>query len=236
MAEAELIQDEHTKKFPFVFIVALVFAGLFFFLMYTSFYDADITKKISGNFINLQTGNNAATVSVSGEFSLPDALTVDSSIAKLSFKLKEPLSIVIGNEQIDLEPMSSFVADSFTGSFIISGGKILHLTGTAAQIFANGVPLKDKTGKTISFEAKDIVYTYVRFDDLFLPEIEYITSGVLRLNNNAVVVRFNNEPLHLRSYQGNVEISKNYLRLEGVASDIDIEKLLKKSSLNSSNL
>lgn len=236
MNEPELIKDSHQKKFSGGFFISLIFIGLFLFLVYTSFYDtAGFTKKISGNFIDaVDKEDGSEQLRIRAELDVPDQFVVDSSARKLSFKLKEAAAISVGTEHIDLEKDASFIVDNFNGRFIVAGGAISQLEGTASEVFVNGISLKDKSGETISISFDELTYNYARFDEITLSEINYAARGILYVNEDKLVMRFNNEPFYLEDYEGNMELGRNYLRLEGKSGELNMQKLFKKYSLNSS--
>ena len=224
MPQTEVIKDEKTKGGHFWLFVTLLFFSILFFLLYTSFYDNSFAKKITSNVVS---DSKQSTYEIEGTLSVPEELAIDSFIKKVSLKIKESSEISIGNQIMQLSRDSSIVIDNFQGSIIINGRKISTVDGDASQFFINGMHLQSKSG-SLEIQGKDFDYSYIVLDDVSFDKLSYVTTGTININKGKITIRLDGENFLLKEFQGDAEMSKNYLKLQGVSSDFNVEDFIQK--------
>lgn len=230
---AEIIKDEGKKHGHFLLFIFLLFIAVLSFLVYTSFYNPHLSSTLTGSVIG--SPEKEGMYEVKGELTLPENLAVDSSIKKVGFKIREPLDILVGNERVHLSSDSSFIVGNFTGSFSISVQNISHFQGEAREVFVNGLPISQKEGEQIGVSAdRDFSYSFVSLDDVYFDEISYPASGNLQLQKGKIHITLDKDVFELKSFRGNIELTKNNLRLIGKFDDFDMSDFIPKTIANSS--
>ena len=120
---------------------------------------------------------------------------------------------------------SSFVIENYEGKFTIEANVISNLHGTADQVFLDGTPIKEKKGTTkVSFDRLD--YNYIEMREIHLNTLSYSATGILKINDGKFLINLVEEEFYVNDFVGDLEINKNYLRINGNARDFDANKIL----------
>src|SRR3989344_865113 len=149
----------------------------------------------------------------------------EEGMKTLGIKIKGPVLITIGNQEIHLNKSSSFVIENYEGKFTIEANVISNLHGTADQVFLDGTPIKEKKGTTkVSFDRLD--YNYIEMREIHLNTLSYSATGILKINDGKFLINLVEEEFYVNDFVGDLEINKNYLRINGNARDFDANKIL----------
>ena len=91
------------------------------FIIYTSFYNPELSASITGNIIkNNPLKTNQSSNQIHAKITPPETLSLNINTEKLSIKISEKSEIEIGNQKIDLKDKSSIIVDNFKGSLEIN--------------------------------------------------------------------------------------------------------------------
>jgi hypothetical protein len=239
--ETEVIRGKSKKEGHFWLFVTLLFFGILAFVIYSSFYaeEGSFSKNIGSKITGTITGNtvksHAPAYTLKAELSVPETITIDSTIEKIGFKVKEPVVVIVGNQHVRLSKDASLIIDNFEGSFVVSSRSVSELKGKAGEVFANGIPIQEKSGQTIRVVIEEpFEYTYIDLDGVYLNYLSYLASGTVSINKGKILVTLNKELFEIQDFTGNLDISRSYLKADGSFYDFDIEDFAKKRSLNSS--
>ncbi|MEN9626028.1 MAG: hypothetical protein RL557_356 [archaeon] len=222
MPETEIIKDEKRKGSHFWLLVTLLFFGILFFLIYTSFYDVGFAKKFTGNVVT----TTDALYDIRAELSAPDKLALNSPIKKISLKIKEPSQIAVGDQIMKLNKDANLIINNFEGTFTVD--RKISLQGSFSQMFINGMPLQGKSG-LVGIEGSDIEYNYIALEGVSIDQLSYDATGSISVNNGKIVVHLEKENFLIRKLQGTIEITKNVLKIRGTSADFRVEDFIKKA-------
>jgi len=210
--------------------LVLVFLGIFAFIIYTSFYNSELSL-ITGNVIKStpQSVSINEKVDINAKLELPNKLDINSNIEKISLKTSKDEKLQFGNQIIELTKKSSIVIDNYQGKLNINS-KNLSLEGRASKIFVNGIPIKQSSGSAtkISFE-NSIKYEFLELTNFNINNLQYQTSGNININKDKIILNIENEEIDLTGFEGDLTINNNQLKLKGSIKNFDLNKLLKNS-------
>src|SRR3989338_6869555 len=119
MARPEIIEEPTEKKSHFWLILFFVFVGIFMFIFFTTFYEEGMNIPLTGNVI--KTNKTVGEIIVNGDLNIPASLPINSGMKTLGIKIKGPVLITIGNQEIHLNTLSY----SATGILKINDCKFL---------------------------------------------------------------------------------------------------------------
>ena len=220
------------KKNHIWLYITLIFLGIFIFLIYTSFYNPDLPKTLTGNIIkNNNNINFANLIVIEANLGVPENLLINSKMNKLSFRITNPTDLNVGKQKISLDDKTSIIVDNFDGKFIINSKNIKQLSGKGSKIFINGLPIDDISGSDFKISFEDSFgYSFLELNQFSTNSISYLTSGVIGINNNKIIVRLKNENSNINKFQGDLEINRNTLKLRGYADKSITENLIETTS------
>jgi len=217
------------QKHHFGLIITIVFLGILGLLIYTSFYNPELGKTITGNVIkssskNLNLENSAE---FQAELTIPEQLTINSQINKISIKTSQPTSLFFGDKKIELGKKSSIIIDDFQGKININSNTLNNFNGKATKIFINGLPITQTSGSETKIEFQEnLEYEYVKLDQLYIDSLSYITSGKLKINQNKITINIDEEKIEINDFLGDLEIDKRNLELNGHIDNSQIKKFV----------
>jgi len=211
--------------------VFLIFVAILGFIIYTSFYNPELSASITGNIIkNNPLKTNQSSNQIHAKITPPETLSLNINTEKLSIKISEKSEIEIGNQKIDLKDKSSIIVDNFKGSLEINKNTIFKLNGKTTKIFINGVPITPKSGQTTLTLNPETKHSFLELIDTYLDKLLYTTSGTININNNEIILNPKNQKIDLNDFTGNLKIRKSLLELNGQIKTSSIDKLLKSVS------
>jgi hypothetical protein len=198
------------KKISWVFVLFLLFILVLAFLIYTSFYNPEFIQNITGNVINrdIITG-----ISIQANLNSPDNFKTTSEIDKMDLKISG--AFLIDNKKYDLDT-ASIIIDNFEGE-VGFDSKNLNVNGKATKIFVEGIPI---TGKLkIDLNNK---YSYFKFNNVYVSDLSYESSGIVKIQDDKVIVNLENDKFSLKKFIGDIEKSgNNNFKIDGLAEEIN---------------
>ena len=209
-------------------IIFLIFLGILFFLVYTSFSDSlPFVKKImTGEFIKDFNKKNISDENIrfESELTIPE-LSFSGKFNKIEMSGSSNSFLYVGGQKFELGKIRNnfFVFKNFDGKISFDGKKITEFKGKVSEVTINGVlvtPVKNTT--KISFE-EDFNYKFLQItNEVSINEITYITSGLIKLNNGEQVFNINNNEITIKDFYGNIIIDKEKFNADGYISELSI--------------
>ena len=217
-------QDKKKKHHHVWLFIYLIFFGVLFFLIYTSFFNPDLARGLTGRVVGFDKEEVVNGVSMDAELGL-GVIDVGSYMDKLSFRLDQDASFLVGEGNIKLSKRDSVVIDGFNGKFLVDGMKISNFEGSADRIFIDGLPIEGIDGG-IELWSEGFSYSFLEMEGVYLDSLSYPTSGRININDDKVVVRLNEEGFELNKFKGNVDISRGLVRMDGLVDRSNVKGLV----------
>lgn len=189
----------------YVFLVFLLIVG---YVFYTSFYNPDLGKKITGNII--KTSNNLRGIKIEAKLSSPEKVSVSGKIDKIELSTDSG-EFIVGKEKFESKKASIIIED-YDGELDFGKYNITKLNGKSNKIFFNGIPI---TGNEIKISLENADYNYLKLTDFYLGYLYYRASGIVKIDNEKVLVKLDNEDFKIEDFKGNLSIRGNKLEIYG---------------------
>lgn len=207
MEEEEVVLDKPRPKHRWMVWLVGTFVFVFLFLFYTSFVNPDFGQTITGNAIKEDISNG---VSIQVSLDPPNDFRVNSRMDKLELKVKG--AFTIDDKRYDLDS-SSVVIDNFDGKVSFDDENVI-VDGKATKIFVEGIPISGKL--SVNFDNK---YSYVRLSNFYMSSLNYEASGIVRLQEDRVVVNLDDEDFKVKKFNGDMEKRGKSFKLSGFAGE-----------------
>ncbi|MAH07022.1 hypothetical protein CMI38_02095 [Candidatus Pacearchaeota archaeon] len=228
--EVEFVKDENkaSGKFKWKLYLGLVFVGLLLFIGYTSFFNPDLIG-LTGNAVGVDKEFDIEdAVGLNARLGIPGLLVVDSGSDKLSIRVSEQVDFLIGDQKVRLSKGDSIVVDDFGGRVSVEGKTIVGLEGRGSRVFIDGLPISHKSDSLIKLSVEGLGYSYMEFENVYLESLSYITSGLVRINEDKLVIRLDEESFAIDRFKGDLTIS-NDVRVDGKIDRSNVDNLVKDS-------
>ena len=208
-AQIQIIDQKRAHKksriWAFVF---LVFFGVLGFLIYTSFYNPSFAKSITGNIIK----DRGGTIDIDAVLTPSEKLEINSKMDKIELKISSG-NFFVGKEELKLNK-ASIVIDGFNGKLIFNKNNIEKLDGKTENIFVDGISITSSSNMKILLENSD--FSFLKIHNFHLDDLNYRTSGIVKLNNGKVLVNLNDEDFKIEEFQGDLELVRDRFKLNGI--------------------
>lgn len=215
-----------------IIIIVLIFIAIIGFIIYTSFFNPDLAPSFTGNIIKNSydkiSKNNLENLNeINANLNIPDLFEINTPIEKIKIKTNQPATLLFGDKKIELKEKSSLIIDNFNGLLNIDSKKINSFNGKASKIFVDGLPIIQASGSEtkISFE-QALEYDYIELENFYLESLNYIASGIIKIDNNKIVIRLDKERIEITNFKGNLKINKNNFELNGLIENSNLNKLI----------
>lgn len=210
----------------------LLFLGFLFVIgaiVFTTLYSNGV---ITGNVASINSNNS---IKISSELTSPD-FNLKGEYLEIKISSNSKTTIYLGDKSFFLDETreNQIILKEFSGKIEIDGDGIL-LDGKVSDVNLNYLPITDKNNKKIKISSDSkIPYNLVEFkENLFLKEINYISSGTLSVGKqNPDKITLNRDSLVVSNYLGKLKISEGNLFLDGFAENIKINGDEKKISIS----
>jgi len=223
MEDHKFANNPHKKKkHNFKIYIFLIFIGVLAFIIYSSFYPNNISRTITGNAV--QNFDIKDGIKIIAELTPPEELTINSEINKIEIKISAS-TLHIGNQRIELPDKSSVIINNFKGEITFNPYSILNLKGKANEVFINGLPIKAQSPTTVSFD-EGTDFTFLGLKELYLDSLSYITTGKIKLDDAKIILNPSQEKIEIDKFQGNIEVRRNTLKLNGYTKKSNIPKIV----------
>ena len=224
--------EKKSSHHHLVLIIILIFIGILGFIIYTSFFNPDLAPSFTGNIIKNSydkiSKNNLENLNeINANLNIPDLFEINTPIEKIKIKTNQLVNLSFGDEKIELKEKSSIIIDNFNGLLNLNSKKINSLNGKASKIFVEGIPIAQASGSEtkISFE-QALDYDYIELENFYLKSLNYIASGIIKIDNNKIVIRLDKERIEITNFKGNLKINKNNFELNGLIENSNLNKLI----------
>ena len=216
--------------FGFLFVVGLII----FTILYSN-------GSITGNVISSVTGNTVSSINsdnsivFSSVSTIPD-LDFNGEYPEIKILSKAKTTIYIGQKSFLLDDLKEnrIILKEFSGKIELDEEGILF-NGKVSDVSLNNLPIQETNNRKIKiYVGSKIPYNLIEFkEDLFLKEIDYVTSGVLFLGeDNQDKITLDEDSFFVSNYFGELRINEDTLFLDGYAENMKISGDLKKISIS----
>lgn len=217
--ESQIIEHEGKKKHHFWLIISVLFLAISFFLIYTSFYNPSLGNSITGNIIRGdKTEENL--IEIDSTLTPPEEIKLNSKIEKIELKIEKTDKFFVGKERFDLNK-ASIVIDDFDGKINFNKKSITEFNGKAKKIFVEGIPITGNPDLKVYFEG-EVDYNYLKLNNFYINSLAYITSGIVRLNNEKVIISLEDENFKIEKFWGDLEIRGDRFKLKGLVKESNL--------------
>lgn len=203
----EVVLTKQISGYRWKMWLGLAFVGIFLFIFYTSFLNPDFGNVITGNVIREEVFEG---VPVQVALDVPDSFNVNGLISKIEMKIQGGFSV--DGKSYDLES-ASLIIDNFNGEVGVVDGNVV-IDGGASKIFVEGIPISGKLSVDV-----DNKYSYLKLTNFYIAGLDYDASGIVRLNDDKVVVNLDDEEFSLDKFKGDLEVRGNSFKLKGITAE-----------------
>ena len=198
-------------------------------IVFTTLYS---NGPITGNVI---TGKAISETDISDDSNKLIIIESELTIPSISFKgdyseikilSSSETTIYLGDQSLVLDDSkeNQIILKEFSGKVQLGEDGIL-LDGKVLDVNLNGLPIKKRDDKKIEISSdSEIPYNSIEFkEDLFLKEINYLSSGVLFIGEyNPDKIILKEDSLIISNYLGKLKINEGVLFLKGLSENIEI--------------
>ena len=223
--------EHHWLKKHKRLIIFLVFLSVLSFLVLTSFSDISFTGRVIAGKVIIEglTPGEAREegIEFKSEFSTIPDLIFKGKFEEIELIGNSNSFLKVGNQKISLGKVNSnlIIFDDFNGEFSLNYGQITKLSGRASGVTLNGVstfPLEEESTMKISF-GEEFNYDSLEIErGVSIGEINYVTSGTIRLNGGKEIFSVNKEEITVKNFYGSLSISSGKFKIEGHVGELDI--------------
>ncbi len=217
-------QIMHLKapKKDFKILTISIFILILGFLVLTSFYGF----KFTGNVIRDFGSSKNSTIEIKADLTIPE-LELDGKFGEVKIKGGSKSNLFVGNQKFYLgDSQNNFITlKEFNGEILLDAGKILFFKGKATEVLVNGIPITSNIGDTLKVNlGEDFRYSLLEIKNgVEIKELNYITTGTIRVNNDKNILRIQNEEIEMNNFNGDIVIENNKFRIEGKVSKLEIK-------------
>ena len=163
-------------------------------------------------------------------------LNLKGEYSEIEILSESQTTIYLGDKsfQLDGSRENKIVLKQFSGKIEFDENEIL-LDGKVFEINVNNIPIKERNNKAIRISSDSkLPYNFIEFkEDLFLKEIDYVSSGILFMGEeNQDTIILNEDSLFISNYFGKLKVNESVLFLEGSAENIKILGDMKEISIS----
>lgn len=233
MDKPEIVQEDRPKKKRLWLVVTFVFIGILLFIVYTSFYNPELGRKITGNVVSSGDVEVENSIRIDADLSIEN-LNVNSYMDKFSFRIKNSGTLTIGKEILHLSDKASVVIDSYSGKIDINLDNLDEIKGEGIRVFVDGLPISGISGSEIKISSSEAIdYSYLKLENVYLDSLSFLTSGIVRINEDKLVLRLEEENFKIKKFKGDLEISRGSLELKGILDKSNLKNFIGEDSFNS---
>jgi|SRR3989344_2342818 len=231
MREMEIIKEpKRRRRFRWELYLGFIFFALLLFIGYTSFYNPDFIN-LTGNLVKEESQSEIIKgVALDARLDLPQSLLVESVSQKVSMRVSEPATLLIGNQKVSLSSGDSVVIDNFEGTVSVKGRRITAFDGKGTKVFVNGLPISSKSDDLITLNAQGVSYSSLTLQQVYLDSFSYVASGQVEIDGGKLVIQLDKENFNLAKFKGDMVLTSE-LRMQGVLDRSSVVGLLERYQL-----
>ncbi|MFQ5531198.1 MAG: hypothetical protein ACE5ES_01140 [Candidatus Nanoarchaeia archaeon] len=223
MTESHEGLTSYKRRSKFKIFAFIFFVGIVVLLIYTAFSGR---LPITGNIVGDVIVGNDSNLIIQADLTVPE-IKLDGDFSSVEIEGSSSGFLYVGNQKVELGNSGrNFISmENFDGTIEFNTAKILRLKGRASQASVNGIPFTSATNKStkVSFNEE---FSYNSLDisnDVHIKNLVYLTTGVIRLDNDKIVLNVNNEEINIRGFVGSLSSSKDKFKLNGVLNKLIVE-------------
>ncbi len=196
-------------------LIFLIFLVLFLLIFYPALFPTNTTGGVIRDL-------NEKGIIINAKVNPPE-LNLDDSFEKISILTAQNISLGMKDQKINIPENSEIIFENFNGEISFDKSSIIKLKGKSKKISVNSMPIESNVGAKLDvFIDSKFDFDILNMENIFIPVLNYQTSGLVNLNNDRTVVNVKNESVLIENYRGDLKIQKEKLNLDGKLSKIDI--------------
>ncbi len=218
-------QMMHLKapKKDFKILTITIFLLIMGFLILTAFYGFNFT----GNAIkNWSSGNGNSSIELKADLTIPN-LELEGKFGEIKIKGGSNSNLFVGNQKFYLGNSDNnlIILKEYVGKIFLDSNRILYFKGKSTEVSVNGIPITSEIGKTLSIKLdEDFKYSLLEIKNgVSIKELNYITSGTIRVSDDKNVFRIENEEIVMKNFQGDMSIERGKFKIDGKVSELEIK-------------
>lgn len=208
------------KRISWSTLLIFLFLIIIVFLVYTSFYNPEFIQNVTGNVIKEEIFNG---IPIEADIDSPENLKMTTNADKIELKISG--SFFVDNKRYDLST-ASLVIDNFDGNVNLDSRNVI-VNGKATKIFIEGIPITGKLKVSINNK-----YSYLKMNNVYIQSLSYDTSGIVKLEENKIVVNLNEDSFSFSEFIGNIEKSGTNFKIDGSAEEVSAGSINIKADSN----
>lgn len=220
----ELDKFKNHKKI----ILFSIFLGILSLLIVTSFFgDFSLTGRIINNNNNNDPDENITLggIKIEADLTIP-VLELNGFYKKIELKGGSDSFIYIGNEKFKLGGSKNnlIIINDFDGKLSFNKNNVFKLGGKATKVTINGIPVEPASKSTLKVSLdEDFSYNLLKIEEtVFIKELDYITSGLIKINNGKNIFNIGEEKIILSDFQGDLRIENRKFKINGYIEKLEI--------------
>ncbi len=163
------------------------------------------------------------TLQVSGSFLMDDnLLKLNSPASSVEIEFNTPASMNVGSEIIQLSDGMITSIGNFSGRLDIYTNNTILIDGNAEAIFLSNVGILPHAQKTMSIKASSSAKA-IKIHNISASSLNLNVSGSLDIGQGKASLKAEKESLQIENFIGDLEISGNSLKIEGLSAKALIE-------------
>ena len=212
------------KKRLMMFIIGM-FSLILFLLIYTSFYgNISLTGSAIKEWVT-NSNESGGNIRLDAKLTVP-YLSIDGEFEKIEIRGGSDSYLSVGDQKFYLGDIKEnyLIFDNYDGKISFDSENILELKGKASGITVNGVFITPQSKSTAKINInQSFNYKSLKIDDEFsINELSYMTSGIIKLNNEKEIFNIDEEEITVNNFYGNLLIKNKELYLDGYIDSLDI--------------
>lgn len=212
-----------TPRKDFKIVAITIFLLIMGFLILTAFYGFTFT----GNIIkNLSSGGGNSTIELKADLTIPN-LELEGKFGEVKIKGGSNSNLFVGNQKFYLgNSDNNFISlKDYNGKISLDSNRILYFKGKAVEVSVNGIPITSEVGGTLSVRLdEDFKYSLLEVKGgVSIKELNYITSGTIRINSDKNVFRIGNDEVTMSYFQGDISIERDKFKIDGKVRKLEIK-------------
>ena len=218
-------QIMHLKapKKDFKMVTITIFLLIMGFLILTAFYGFNFT----GNAIkNWGSGGGNSSIELKADLTIPN-LELKGNLGEIKIKGGSNSNLFVGDQKFYLGNSDSnlIILKKYNGKIFLDSNRILYFKGKATEVSVNGITITPEMGKTLSVKLdEDFKYSLLEIKGgVSIKELDYITSGTIRVNDDKNIFRVENEEIIMKNFQGDMSIERGKFKIDGMVKQLEIK-------------
>ncbi len=212
------------KKYHKKIIIFTIFLLIVFLLVYFAFFKGSSNSIIG--WIAKESNGTQNSVQISVDLTLPSALSFESNMDRIEIKTEGSNNFLyIEKNKFDLAKLEKIdiIINNYNGKISFDAERILELDGKATEVLVNGVSIIPQSDSRMKvYFDDDFMYKYLKINNVFIDSLSYTTSGIIKTNQDKMIINIDNEDIKIKKFQGDLEVEKNHFKLDGYAKKLNV--------------